>query len=77
MYPPGMYRVRIDIQPGLYEGHARCYWQRLDGPSGESKDRITSDFTDEDDGRFFVEILPTDKYFKFEHRSVRLVSESE
>ena len=77
VYPPGMYRVGVDIQPGLYEGHDRCYWYRLKGASGEYRDIIALGLNPRGGGRFFVEILPNDKFFKLEACSVRLVSGNE
>ena len=66
---PGMYQVGIDIQPGIYAGKPgtgprvvnTCYWERLSGVSGEFDDLIADSIAI---GQFYVEILPTDKYFK-------------
>ncbi len=68
----------IDNEPGFYEGHARCNCFRLSGLSDESDDTIAYDYLYEgEDGRFFVEVLATDKYFRLQHCSVKLVSGSE
>ena len=64
---PGTYQVGIDIQPGIYAGKTgtgildSCYWERLSGVSGEFSDIIANNY---EVGQFYVEILPTDKYFK-------------
>ena len=64
---PGTYEVGIDVQPGIHAGKAgtgildSCYWERLRGVSGEFSDVIANNNAI---GQFYVEILPTDKYFK-------------
>ena len=66
-FGPGTYQVNSDIQPGIYAGKAgtdlldSCDWQRLSGVTGELSDIITIDIQI---GQFYIEILPTDKYFK-------------
>ena len=66
-YGPGTYQVNSDIEPGIYAGKAgtglldSCDWQRLSGVTGELSDIIAIDFQF---GQFYIEILPTDKYFK-------------
>ena len=66
---PGTYEVGIEIQPGIHAGKAgtgvlhSCYWERLRGVSGEFSDVIANDNAI---GQFYVEILPTDKYFKMD-----------
>ena len=40
-----------------------CYWERLSGVSGEFSDIIVNDNAV---GQFYIEILPTDKYFKID-----------
>ena len=66
-YGPGTYQVNSDIEPGIYAGKAgtdfldSCDWQRLSGVSGELSDIIAIDIAF---GQFYIEILPTDKYFK-------------
>ena len=69
---PGTYRVGTDIQPGIYAGKPGtgirivdlCYWERLRGLSGDLSDIIANNNTLSAVGQFYVEILPTDKYFK-------------
>ncbi len=63
----GMYQVGTDIQPGIYAGLAgtdvldSCYWARLSGASGDFSDLISNENAS---GQFYVEVQPTDKYFK-------------
>ena len=62
-----MYQVGTDIQPGIYAGLAgtdvldSCYWARLSGASGDFSDLISNENAS---GQFYVEVQPTDKYFK-------------
>ena len=64
---PGMYQVGSDIQPGIYAGMAgtdvtgSCYWARLSGASGDFSELIANENAI---GQFYVEIQPSDKYFK-------------
>ena len=64
---PGTYLVGRDIAAGTYRGETgtgtldSCYWERLSGVSGEFDDLIANG---NEVGQFYVEILPTDKYFK-------------
>ena len=64
---PGMYQVGGDIQPGIYAGLAgtdvfdSCYWARLSGASGDFSELIANENAI---GQFYVEIQPSDKYFK-------------
>ena len=62
--PPGRWLVGRQIQPGQYETDARdgCYWERLRGFSGESRDRITNDFVS-GGGRQLVTIRSSDVGF--------------
>ena len=63
---PGTHKVGTDIQPGVYAGRAgldvfdSCNWTRLSGVSGEMSDVIAIEI---EQGQFYVEILPSDKYF--------------
>ena len=65
---PGTYIVGRDIQPGTYSGEAgtgvldSCYWARLTGVSGESSEIIANDNAQ---GRYFVQVSPTDIAVKF------------
>ena len=61
---PGRWLVGRQIQPGDYETNASpgCYWERLRGFSGESRDRITNDFVG-DGGRVIVSIRSSDAGF--------------
>ena len=61
---PGRWLVGRQIQPGDYETNASpgCYWERLRGFSGESRDRITNDFVG-DGGRVIVSIRSSDGGF--------------
>ena len=69
---PGTYQVGIDIQPGIYAGKPGtgildlCYWERLRGISGEFSDIIANNILSAV-GQIYVEILPTDKYFKVDY----------
>ena len=64
---PGTYQVGVDIQQGVYAGKTgtgmldTCYWERLSGVSGEIDDIVANDNAI---GQFYVEVLPSDKYFK-------------
>ena len=59
----GTHIIGEDIEPGIYFGEAEsgvlgsCYWQRLNGLSGEISDIIANDIAV---GRFYIEVLPTD-----------------
>ena len=63
---PGTHKVGTDIEPGVYAGKAGidgsdwCSWKRLSGVAGDSDDVIAIEI---EQGQFYVEILPTDKYF--------------
>ena len=63
---PGTHKVGTDIEPGVYAGKAGigvsdwCSWKRLSGVTGDSDDVIAIEI---EQGQFYVEILPTDKYF--------------
>lgn len=63
----GTHLIGIDIEPGIYVGLAgddilsSCYWERLNGLSGEFDDLIANDNSE---GLYYVEILPSDKAFK-------------
>ena len=63
---PGTHKVGTDIEPGVYAGKAGidgsdwCSWKRLSGVTGDSADVIAIEI---EQGQFYVEILPTDKYF--------------
>ena len=61
---PGRWLVGRQIQPGDYETNASdgCYWERLRGFSGESRDRITNDFVS-GGGRVIVSIRSSDVGF--------------
>ena len=60
---PGTFIVGRDIQSGIYSGEAgtgvldSCYWARLSGLSGEFYDLIANENAQ---GRFYVEVMPTD-----------------
>ena len=62
----GMYIVGRDIAAGIYAGNPgseagdSCYWERLNGASGEFGDTITNDNAR---GQFYVEVKSTDSYF--------------
>jgi len=58
----GTWRVGIDIEPGTYrtEGTESCYWERLNGFSGEFGDLIANDFST---GQAIVSILQNDAGF--------------
>ena len=62
---PGTHKVGSDIEPGIYAGTASadvwCSWRRLSGVTGDSDELIA---IKNEKGPFYVEILPTDKYFK-------------
>ena len=64
---PGMYQVGSDIRPGIYVGLAgtevfdSCYWARLSGASGGLSDLNANDNAR---GQFYVEVQPTDKFFR-------------
>ena len=64
---PGMYQVGSDIRPGIYAGLAgtdifdSCYWELLSGASGDLSDINANDNAT---GQFYVEVQPTDKFFK-------------
>lgn len=60
---PGMYKVGVDIQPGLYYGEstypqAECRWIRLKEPTFERRGVIIS--SDDVVSRFFVEVKEND-----------------
>ncbi len=63
----GTHRVGTDIQPGIYAGKAgtdildSCSWRRLSGVSGDSDEILAIEI---EQGQFYVEILPSDKYFQ-------------
>ena len=63
---PGTHKVGTDIEPGVYAGKAGigvsdwCSWKRLSGVTGDSDDVIAIEI---EQGQFYVEILPADKYF--------------
>lgn len=58
----GMYRVGIDIAPGVYYAPdgGLCYWERSAGASGSYDDIIANDFGE---GQRMVQVLDTDAYF--------------
>ena len=62
----GTYMVGLDIAAGTYKGNAgesvrdSCYWERLNGVSGEFSALIANDNAI---GQFYVEILETDRFF--------------
>ena len=64
---PGMYQVGSGIAPGVYVGLAgtavfsSCYWARLSGASGDFSEILSNENAV---GQFYVEIQPSDKYFK-------------
>ncbi|MDE2717588.1 MAG: hypothetical protein OXI33_11330 [Chloroflexota bacterium] len=66
-FEAGTYKVGDEIEPGIYAGRAgigilnSCSWQRLSGVSGESEDVIAIELNE---GQFYVEVMPTDKYFE-------------
>ena len=72
---PGMYQVGSDIQPGIYAGMAgtdvtgSCYWARLSGASGDFSELIANENAI---GQFYVEIQPSDKYFKVDCEIISL-----
>ena len=63
---PGTYLVGRDVTPGIYRGEAgtevrdSCYWERLNGVSGESTDIIANDIAK---GVFFVDVQISDYAF--------------
>ena len=63
---PGTYQVPTELQPGIYAGRAgqalfnSCYWERLSGVSGDFSEILANG---NPIGQFYVEVLPTDKYF--------------
>ena len=63
----GMHKVGRDVIPGLYTGQAgegfleSCYWARLSGASGGFDEIIANGNAE---GRFYVEIAPTDAYIE-------------
>jgi len=60
----GMYRVGVDIKPGTYvsqpSGSISGYWERLSCATGDFDCILANDNVN---GRTYVRILPTDKYF--------------
>ncbi|MEV0946952.1 hypothetical protein [Rhodococcus sp. NPDC049939] len=60
----GTYLVGTHIEPGVYQSQLRegCYWERLDGLSGELDDVIANDFTS-DASRQIVRIYSSDVAF--------------
>ena len=64
---PGMYQVGSDIQPGIYAGLTgtdifdSCYWARLSGASGDFSEILSNENAI---AQFYVEIQPSDRYFK-------------
>ena len=64
---PGMYQVGSDIQPGINAGLTgtdifdSCYWARLSGASGDFSEILSNENAI---GQFYVEIQPSDRYFK-------------
>lgn len=59
---PGTHIVGENIEPGIYVGLSSwCYWERLSGLTGEFDDILAND---NEDGLFYVEILPTDVAFR-------------
>lgn len=62
----GTWEVGVDIEPGTYRnsGSEGCYWERLDGFSGDSSYRIANGFPDGDPD--IVTILPSDAGFHSE-----------
>ena len=64
---PGTHKVGTDIEAGVYAGTAGadigewCTWRRLSGVTGDSDEIIA---IENEMGQFYVEVLPTDNYFK-------------
>ena len=62
--PPGRWLVGRQVPAGEYETNAQsgCYWERLSGFSGNSRDRIANDFVG-DAGRQIVSLSSSDAGF--------------
>ena len=62
--PPGRWLVGRQVPAGEYEINAQsgCYWERLSGFSGNSRDRIVNDFVG-DAGRQIVSLSSSDAGF--------------
>ncbi|MGY1653397.1 hypothetical protein [Geodermatophilus sp. SYSU D01119] len=58
----GTYLIGSDIQPGTYSstGSSDCYWERLDGLTGDFGAILAND---NPQGQTYVQILPTDVAF--------------
>ena len=71
----GTHKIGTDIEPGIYAGTAGadvsewCSWRRLSGVTGDSDEILAIEI---EQGQFYVEILPTDKYFKVACEITRL-----
>jgi len=59
-FPDGDYRVGVEVPPGTYSATnpEHCYWERLEGFSGEFDEIIANDF-----GSGIVTISPSDPAF--------------